>query len=95
MDATASARLLEAVARAVELESNLFGTKQPTRIVEQSLRVQLTKVDNRVVVHLDRDQLKPKWPTPYGPREPICNGMRERITDVSTDDSPAVEDSSE
>jgi hypothetical protein len=38
MDATASARLLEAVVRATELESNLFGTKQPTRIVEESLR---------------------------------------------------------
>jgi len=70
MDATASARLLEAVTRAVDLESALFGTRQPLKIVEQSLRTNLTLIDSRVEVHLDRDQLRPKWATPYGPREP-------------------------
>src|SRR5208282_3220994 len=68
MDATASARLLEAVVRAIDLEANLFGSKVPLRIQEESLRVNLTRVDNRVVVQLDREQLKPRWPTPYGDR---------------------------
>jgi transposase len=91
MDATASARLLEAVVRAVEMESALFGTKQPLKIIEQSMRYQLTQVDARIDVHLDREQLRPKWPTPYGPREPICNGMREQITNGSTDGSGSCE----
>jgi hypothetical protein len=58
-DAQAVARLLEAVTRAVELESNLFGTKQPTRVIEESLRLQFTKVDGRVKVEFDREQLRP------------------------------------
>jgi hypothetical protein len=41
MDATASARLLEAVVRAVELESN-FGTKQPLRVIEEQREKGLT-----------------------------------------------------
>ena len=93
LDATAAARLAEAAARVSERLSKMFGLDVPVRIQEESLRVNLTKIDERVVVHFDRDQLKPKWPTPYGPREPICNGMRERIADVSTDDSPAMEES--
>jgi len=68
MDMTAAARLLEAVVKSVETEAALFGTKVPLRIQEESLRVNLTRVDSRVVVHLDRDQLKPRWPTPYGDR---------------------------
>jgi transposase len=61
MDATASARLLEAVVRSVDLEASLFGTKQPTKILEEQLRIQLTKVDGKISVHFDRDQLRPRW----------------------------------
>lgn len=72
MDGTAQARLLEAVVRAVELESNLFGTKQPTRILEEQLRIELKRVDGKIRVEFDRDQLKPKWPTPYGDRTDLA-----------------------
>ena len=84
-DANKVARLAEAAARIVEQECKIWGLYEPTKSLESRLQVNLTKVDGRVVVHFDRDQLKPRWPTPYGPREPICNGMRERIADVSTE----------
>src|SRR5271165_1989529 len=61
MDATASARLLEAVTRAIEMESNLFGTKQPLKIIEQSMRLQVNRTENRVTVSFDRSQLKADW----------------------------------
>lgn len=60
-DGQAVARLLEAVTRAVECESSLFGTKQPTKIIEQSLRLNVTKSENRVTVTFDKEAFKPDW----------------------------------
>jgi transposase len=57
-DAQAVARLLEAVTRAVELESNLFGTRQPLRIVEESMRLEVRKIDNKVTIVWDESMLK-------------------------------------
>ena len=74
MDATASARLLEAVVRSIDLEAALFGTKQPTRIVEESLRYELRKIDGRITIHFDREQLRPKW-TPLGIRDTAANAV--------------------
>jgi hypothetical protein len=93
MDATAAARLVESAARVSERLAKMFGLDAPSKAIEEQYRLQvnLTKVDNRVVVQFDRDQLKPKWPTPYGARGgPICTGM---IADASTDDGPAAEES--
>jgi len=73
------ARLAEAAARLTEQQARLWGLYQPTRLVEESLRVNLTKVDNRVVVHFDREQLKPQWPTPYGPRGRLTNGSTDAL----------------
>lgn len=72
-DAQAVARLLEAVTRAVDLEANLFGTRQPTKIVEESMRIQLTKVDGEIRVKCDGSGLRPRW-TPLG--EVDCKGER-------------------
>lgn len=60
-DGVASARLLEAVVRAVDLEAALFGTKQPLKVIEAQLRYQELKVDGRIKVEFDREQLRPKW----------------------------------
>jgi predicted transcriptional regulator len=64
-DAMASARLLESVTRAVDLESALFGTKQPTRFVEESLRLQVTKSEQKVTISWDQNLLAaPADPVP-------------------------------
>ena len=60
-DGLASARLLEAVTRATDLEAALFGTKQPLKIIEQQLRLQVTKTESKVTVTFDKEQLKPSW----------------------------------
>jgi transposase len=59
-DAQSVARLLEAVVRAVDMESSLFGTKQPTRIVEEQMRLQvnLTRVGDKPMLTWDRSILE-------------------------------------
>jgi hypothetical protein len=57
-DGQAVARLLEAVTRAIDLESNLFGTKQPTRIVEESMRLEVRKIDNKITISFDDKALQ-------------------------------------
>ena len=86
MAANALARVGDAVARLREASttgsvqiSKLWGLHQPTRIVEESLRVNLTKVDGKITVLFDRDQIRPKW-TPLGLTD--CNGHSyERLGD--------------
>jgi hypothetical protein len=66
-DGLASARLMESITRAVELESDLFGTKQPTRVIEEQMRLQvnLTRSGDRPVLTWDRSILdKPVAPVP-------------------------------
>jgi|SRR5271165_541717 len=58
MDATASARLLEAVVRAVDLESALFGTRQPLKVVEEQLRYSYRRTESKVLVSFDRSPIE-------------------------------------
>jgi hypothetical protein len=57
-DGLASARLLEAIMRATAMEADLFGTKQPIRLVEDSMRLEVRKIDNKVTIVWDESMLK-------------------------------------
>jgi hypothetical protein len=61
MDATASARLLEAVVRSIDLEAALFGTKQPTKVIEEqtrrSLNVNIHQTEKGTMLTWDRSIL--------------------------------------
>jgi hypothetical protein len=57
-DAQAVARLLEAVVRAVDMESALFGTRQPLKVIEESMRLEVRKIDNKVTIVWDESMLK-------------------------------------
>jgi hypothetical protein len=58
-DGVAAARLCEAVARSVDLEANLFGTKVPIRIQEESMRLQVNRTEQRVTISWDKSILDP------------------------------------
>jgi len=60
-DGAIRARLAEASTRISERLARLFGLDQPTKVVEESMRIQLTKVDGKIKVEFDREQLKPSW----------------------------------
>jgi hypothetical protein len=78
-------RCHEALMRSSERLAKLFGLDQPTKVVEESMRIQLTKVDGRIKVEFDREQLRAKR-TPLGITD--CDGQPyERITNGSTDGS--------
>lgn len=70
---------LKALALANVRLAEMNGLNAPTKIVEESLRVQINKneVTGRIDVHLDREQLRPAW-TPLGirdsPPERLTNG---------------------
>jgi predicted transcriptional regulator len=62
----------------------------PLRIQEESMRVQLLKVDGKIKVEFDREQLRPKW-TPLGLRD--CNGHPyERLADRVVDHNDNCEE---
>jgi transposase len=64
MDATASARLLEAVVRAVDLEASLFGTRVPQKAIIETFSVNLERSEKTITISFDAGALEP-------PSEPI------------------------
>ena len=83
-------RAHEALVRSSERLAKLFGLDQPTKIVEESMRYQITKVDGRIKVEFDREQLRPKW-TPLGVND--CNGQPyERLADRVADHNDNCEE---
>jgi hypothetical protein len=60
-DAHKVARLAEATARLSEQQCKIWGLYQPTRIVEESLRLQVTKSEHKVLVTFDKAQIAPNW----------------------------------
>src|SRR5258708_30727668 len=89
-DGAIRARLAEASTRISERLARLFGLDQPTKVVEESMRVQLLKVDGKIKVEFDREQLRPKW-TPLGLRD--CNGHPyERLADRVVDHNDNCEE---
>ncbi|HWY92242.1 MAG TPA: helix-turn-helix domain-containing protein [Chthoniobacterales bacterium] len=57
----AIARVSDAAAKISSELSKLFGLYQPTRIVEESLRLQVTKSEHKVLVTFDKAQIAPNW----------------------------------
>lgn len=58
-NAVAVARLAEATARLNERQSKLWGLEQPTRIVEESLRLSVSKTEQKVTITFDQNALLP------------------------------------
>ena len=61
MDATAAARLMEAGGRLEERLARLFGLDQPTKVVEESMRLQITEHQGTVKVTFDESQIAPDY----------------------------------
>jgi predicted transcriptional regulator len=60
-DAIVRARLAEASTRISERLAKLLGLDQPTKIVEESMRLLVSKTEHKVTVSFDRNQIKPDW----------------------------------
>jgi hypothetical protein len=99
------ARLAEASAKLSERQAKMWGLEAPTRIVEESLRLQVTKSEQKITISWDQNQLAaPADPVPglfIGGRTPavaLDNGSGSLNGHVMTADggtNPVPDDSRE
>jgi hypothetical protein len=58
LDAVAVARLIEPGTRVSERISRLFGLDQPTKVIEEQLRVSYQKTESKVLISFDRSPIE-------------------------------------
>jgi hypothetical protein len=61
LDATSHARVIDALVRVSERIARLHGLDVPLRVQQETLLLQIKKVDQKITLSFDREQLKPTW----------------------------------
>jgi hypothetical protein len=61
LDATSHARVIDALVRVSERIARLHGLDVPLRVQQETLLLQIKKVDQKITLSFDREQLKPAW----------------------------------